>query len=208
VAPIELVELALSLVGEARQFLLHDSVGDHRMRPVVPLLFVCIASATPGFGQAVQSPPCKGPDFRSLDFWVGDWVAEDQQGKRIGTNHVTRDEYGECVIAEHFRTDDGSLIGHSVSIYRPALKQWRQTWVDNQNGYFDLIGGPASGSDYIFYFENQKLTDAQPYLRMIWQDVKPDSFTWRWQKRTKPDEAWADSWVIHYRRQGAASASK
>jgi hypothetical protein len=34
---------------------------------------------------------------------------------------------------------------------------------------------------------------------MIWQDVKPDSFTWRWQAR-KPDGSWADNWVIHYTR--------
>ncbi len=32
---------------------------------------------------------------------------------------------------------------------------------------------------------------------MIWQDVKADSFVWRWQNRAKETDAWADSWVIH-----------
>ena len=150
--------------------------------------------------QSAPAKPCVGPEFRTLDFWVGDWVAHDQTGQAIGTNRITRDEYGDCVITEHFRMGDGSMIGHSVSIYRPGLKQWRQTWVDSQNGFFDLVGGPVSGGDHIFALENKRVTDTQAYQRMIWQDVKPDSFTWRWQQRAKPDQPWADSWVILYKR--------
>jgi hypothetical protein len=178
------------------------------MRYLGPLMLLTLAPATPALAQAPQAPACAGPEYRTLDFWVGDWIAEDQQGHRIGTNHVTRDEYGSCVITEHFKLDDGTLTGHSVSIYRPGLKQWRQTWVDDQNGYFDLVGGPVTGQDYVFYFENKRVVDTQPYQRMIWQDIKPDSFTWRWQHRAKPEEAWVDGWVIKYRRNSAATAAK
>jgi hypothetical protein len=175
------------------------------MRRLVPLLLLAIAWPNPASAQAPQTPPCTGPEYRTLDFWVGDWIAEDQQGHRIGTNHVTRNEYGDCIISEHFKLDDGRLTGHSVSTYRPGLKQWRQNWVDNQNGYFDLVGGPVTGQDYTFYFENKRLSDAQPYQRMIWQDVKSDSLIWRWQHRAKPADAWVDDWVINYRRNVTAS---
>ena len=168
--------------------------------------------AAVGSGAAAQqagppAPPCKGPDYRTLDFWVGDWDALDDKGNVIGTNRITRDEYGDCVITEHSRMNDGSMIGHSVSTYRPGLKQWRQTWVDSQNGFFDLVGGPVSGGDHAFFFENKRVTEVQPFQRMIFQDIKPDSFVWRWQRRTKAEEPWSDSWVIHYRRRGAASGS-
>lgn len=170
------------------------------------LLLITLFAAVPASAQQAAPPapppPCTGPEYRALDFWVGDWVAEDAQGNAIGTNRVTRNEYGDCVITEHFKMNDGSLIGHSVSIYRPGLKQWRQVWVDNQNGFFDLVGGPVSGGDHIFHFENKRVTETQPYQRMIWQDVKPDSFIWRWQRRAKAEDAWADSWVIHYKRKG------
>lgn len=156
--------------------------------------------ASPAAPAAPAAKPCAGPEWRTLDFWVGDWVAEDQQGTAIGTNKITRDEYGDCVITEHFRMSDGTMIGHSVSIYRPGLRQWRQNWVDSQGSYFDLVGGPVSGSDHIFMFETKRVTERQPYQRMIWQDVKPDSFVWRWQQRAKPDDAWVDSWVINYKR--------
>ena len=168
----------------------------------LPLLMALAPVSTAG-AQAPTAPSCAGPEFRTLDFWVGDWIAEDQQGKAIGTNRITRDEYGDCVITEHFKMDDGTMIGHSVSIYLPGLKQWRQNWVDSQGSYFDLVGGPVVGADHIFSFENKRATEKQPYLRMIWQDVKPDSFTWRWQRRAKAEEPWADSWVIQYRRKKA-----
>jgi hypothetical protein len=40
---------------------------------------------------------------------------------------------------------------------------------------------------------------------MIFQNVKRNSFTWRWQKRSKLEDPWADSWVIHYRRKGSTT---
>ena len=163
---------------------------------------------------AAQTPPaqpaCSAPEFRALDFWVGDWVAEwVVNGKKgTGTNRITRDEYGQCVITERFRDDDGSFSGFSISTYRPGINQWRQTWMDDQGGYFDFFGGPVTGTDHQFVLENKRMKETQPYQRMIFQDVKADSFTWRWQKRAKADEPWADSWVINYRRKPGTSASK
>ena len=175
------------------------------MGKVASLAGLLLVAAPVASAQPPAPQPCAGPEFRTLDFWVGDWVAQDEQGKPIGTNRITRDEYGACVITEHFRMNDGSMVGHSVSIYRPGLKQWRQNWVDSQGGYFDLIGGPVSGGDHIFALETKRVTEAQPHQRMIWQDVKADSFTWRWQSRKQAEEPWADSWVIKYRK---APASK
>lgn len=176
---------------------------------IVALLLVTATSAQAQTQGLVTpaSPPCSGPEYRTLDFWVGDWIAEwDVGGKRgAGTNRITRDEYGSCVITEHFRTDDGKMIGHSVSIYRPQLKQWRQTWVDSQGSYFDLVGAPVEGAPHKFYFENKRVTEKQAFQRMVWEDVTPDSFVWKWQRRAKPEEAWTDSWVIHYRRKTNAS---
>ena len=165
-------------------------------------------SATAQYNPA--PPPCAGPEFRALDFWVGDWVAEWELNgeKGTGTNHITRDEYGACVITERFRIDDGSFKGFSVSTYRPGLKQWRQTWMDDQGGYFDFFGGPVAGSDHAFMLENKRMVETQPHQRMIFQDVKPDSFTWRWQKRANANEPWTDSWVIRYRRKLVGTAVK
>lgn len=159
------------------------------------------AGANAQSNTAPQTPPCSGEEYRQLDFWVGDWHAEWDNGDgTIGTgeNHITRDEYGDCVIYERF---SGGFEGMSVSMYHAPIGMWRQSWVDNTGGYFALVGGPGGeNDDFDFMVENTRLSDTAPYLRMTWEDVTDNSFTWRWQGRASEDEEWADRWVIRYTR--------
>lgn len=151
---------------------------------------------------APAPPPCSGPEFRQLDFWVGTWDARWDETPGIpagrGTNTITR-EYGDCVIQEAFDggPSTGGLIGHSVSIYHAPVKFWRQTWVDNQGGYFALVGGPQ-GNDFVLV--SSSLVDHKPTRRMVFADIRPDSFTWRWQATTDAGATWSDQWVIFYTR--------
>ncbi|MEE2525791.1 hypothetical protein V0U79_05385 [Hyphobacterium sp. HN65] len=165
------------------------------------------AGASAQSNTAPQSSPCSGEEFRQLDFWVGDWHAEWDNGDGttgFGENLITRDEYGDCVIYERFSTENfagAPFRGMSVSTYHAPVGAWRQSWVDDSGGYFALVGGPGGeNDDYDFMVENTRIVDSAPYRRMIWQDVTPDSFTWRWQGRASEDEAWADLWVILYTR--------
>ena len=149
--------------------------------------------------QQTQQPPCSTPEFRQMDFWVGTWdahYAADTSQPPGGTNVITR-EYGNCVIQEAFNGGPQAqgLIGHSVSTYHAPTRQWRQTWVDNQGGYFALTGGPV-GDDFIL--TNTRITENMPHQRMVFEDITPDSFTWRWQRSTDAGQTWTDAWVIHY----------
>jgi hypothetical protein len=162
----------------------------------------------PAAPAAPAAPPCSTPEYRQLDFWVGDWVAtwtnaNGSQG--TGRNRITRDEYGSCVITERFTTDDGSLRGFSISTYVPAAREWRQTWVDAQGGYFDLFGGPSTEPGQRFVLEVYRRRPEMRFSRMVFEDVQPDSFTWRWQGRAAAEAAWADLWVIRYTRARPAS---
>ena len=165
------------------------------------LIALALAAAAPA--PAPPPQPCSGPEYRQLDFWVGEWDAEfDLPGGKTGhaTNRITRDEYGDCVIAEHFSQPDIGYAGASFSTYDRLKKTWVQTRVDNGGAYILLAGGPVAGHPYSFELVTvEPQGPKQTVSRMIWQDVKPDSFTWRWQAR-KPDGSWADSWVIRYRR--------
>jgi hypothetical protein len=159
-----------------------------------------------GSSHAQTSPPapsCADPAYRQLDFWVGDWDATfDAGGGQTGhaTNRIARDEYGDCVISEHFAQPDIGYVGGSYSMYDNQTGQWRQTWVDNQGSLFVLTGGPVTGQPYSFELKTVDVRGpAKVFKRMIWQDVKPDSFTWRWQSQ-EPDGAWKDAWVLKYQR--------
>lgn len=167
------------------------------------LVAVALQASTTTPPPAVPAaPPCTAAEYRQLDFWVGDWIAEWERAgvKGTGRNRITKDEYGQCVITERFSNEDGSFRGFSISTYFAPARQWRQTWMDNQAGYFDLFGGPKQDPDSHFALEQYRRGEASPWLRMIWQDVKPDSFTWRWQSKPSADAPWTDQWVIKYRR--------
>jgi hypothetical protein len=145
--------------------------------------------------------PCSSEEFRQLDFWVGDWHAEWDNGDGTtghGENHITRDEFGDCVIYERF--SGAGLNGMSVSTYFAPLGLWRQAWVDDQGGFFSLSGGPDTSGEFDFVLTNTRLAETAPHRRMVWQDVTEDEFTWRWQGRATDDEDWGDLWVIHYSR--------
>jgi len=160
---------------------------------------------------APQATPCSTAEYRQLDFWVGDWVAkwENADGtKGSGKNHITKDEVGNCVITEHFSDDDGSTKGFSISMYVKPANEWRQTWMDNQGGYFNFFGGPKLYPDADFVFELFGRNGKGPNsMRMAFQDVKADSFTWRWQAK-KAEEPWRDLWVIHYTRAPKSGAGR
>ena len=158
--------------------------------------------------QSAPAPPCATPEYRQLDFWVGDWVAtwtNPNGSQGTGRNRITRDEYGPCVITERFSADDGSLRGFSISTYFAGAREWRQTWMDDRGGYFDLFGGPSIEPGRRFVLETYRRNPNARHARMVFEDVQPDSFTWRWQGRPNPDAPWADMWVIRYTRARPAS---
>ncbi len=152
-------------------------------------------------------PPCSADEYRQLDFWVGEWDLWYSQGKDKpkGTAHnsITKGDFGNCVITEHFTMS--GFNGTSISTYHNRIGQWRQTWVDDKGGYFDLVGGPAEkGAGYDFGLELVHPEGIKvPYLRMIWQIEDKDHLVWRWQNHKKGETEWQDSWVLHYVREGA-----
>jgi len=178
------------------------------------LAAVVLAATTTQAQDAPKSPPCSKPEYRQLDFWVGDWELEfTEPDGSVGkaTNRITKDEYGSCVISEHFvQPGEGpggsDYIGGSYSIYDTQTNSWRQMWVDNGGNMFDLRGGPVTGQPHVFELVNVEPRGAQKAtMRMIWQDITPDSLTWRWQSQN-PDGSWADRWVLRYQRKPSAGA--
>lgn len=143
-----------------------------------------------------QSSPCASAEFHQMDFWLGSWDARWEASPNMpagaGTNVVTRD-FGGCVIHEHF--DGAGMHGESWSLYQARAGMWRQTWVDDQGGYFALRGG-ADGDDFVLTVYS--IANNAPVQRMVFEDIAPASFTWRWQSSPDAGGTWTDAWVIHY----------
>jgi hypothetical protein len=166
------------------------------------VLMACASADAQQTAAQPAPPPCSAPEFRQMDFWVGvwdaRWEASPGQPAGQGTNTITR-EYDNCVIQEQFDggPSTGNLIGHSVSTYHAPTQRWRQTWVDNQGGYYALVGG-LEGSDFVLIMNSYPAN--VPVRRMLFADITPNAFTWRWQASTDAGATWTDAWVIHYTR--------
>ncbi|WP_417319253.1 hypothetical protein [Emcibacter sp.] len=166
---------------------------------MVPVFIVLVSQ----IAKAEEKPVyCASEEYHRLDFWVGTWRVNwgngDQAGE--GTNVITRSMNG-CVIEEQF--DGGVMSGHhfkgmSISIYDGREKQWRQTWMDNQGGFFDFYGQEL-GSDFVFQTK-QSVNKPGVISRMLFTDIKKDSLTWRWQRSEDLGNEWKDVWVINYER--------
>lgn len=159
------------------------------------------ASNTVVTSPPTPSAPCSDSAFRQLDFWVGAWDLSwslPDGGTGTGRNVITNDAYGACVVTERFSMP--GFTGMSVSTFHVPSGRWRQTWVDDQGGYYALTGGATPGTGHVFEFVADATADAPQQLRMIWQDVTADAMIWRWQSRASNAAPWADQWVINYRR--------
>lgn len=145
-----------------------------------------------------SSKPCSLPESSQFDFWIGDWnLAWNDTSK--GTNSIKRVLDG-CVVQENFNDPVQHFTGTSWSVYNPQSSVWQQTWVDNQGGYIVLTGKFEKG-EMRLYTKPKTLKDGKHSVsRMIFYNIKPDSFDWNWENSTDDEKTWQVNWKIHYQR--------
>jgi hypothetical protein len=139
--------------------------------------------------------PCNSPEASQFDFWLGHWNLTWNDTLK-GSNLIEKMMDG-CTIHEHFNDPATNFRGESWSVYNPQQKKWQQTWVDNQGGYIVLTGG-MEGSEMILTTEEQKLATGTKISRMVFYNIKRDSFDWRWEASTDNGKSWKVNWLIHY----------
>lgn len=170
-------------------------------------LLIGLTLAVPALAQGQPPAPCTGPEYHQLDFWVGEWdlTWPGPQGKPGGTatNRVEK-IFDGCVVQENFTGTSGPhpLLGRSLSAYSARDHVWKQTWVDNQGAYLDFTGEFKDGEMRLS--RHGVGPDGKPRLaRMVFTNIKPDSFDWRWEFSVDDGKTWSVAWPIHYQRKGA-----
>lgn len=160
--------------------------------------------ALPAGVSADAGSPCAGPEFKQLDFWVGEWRATwpATPGNPAGTatNRIEKILDG-CVVAENFAADGkDALVGKSWSTFDARTKTWRQTWVDNQSSYLDFVGDFSNPAEKIFAMRATGKDGKPVELRMVFKNITADAFDWSWERSTDGGKSWEVRWPIHYAR--------
>jgi hypothetical protein len=91
--------------------------------------------------------------------------------------------------------------GTSLSTF-DAERGWRQTWVDSTGNYWALHGEPHAEG---FSFVVEEVEEGRDVIkRMVFSDVAPDAFLWRWERSQDAGHTWELRWAIDYRRAESA----
>lgn len=172
------------------------------MRLVKILLMLALHAPVHALAQAATAPPppCRTPEARQFDFWLGSWTARFQNnGKAVTGSNTVSTLFDGCVIVEQFDGAPGSpLKGLSHSVYDANAGRWKQTWVDNAGGYLDFVGG-WEGDRMVLTREAER--NGKRFLqRMVWFDIRPRAFNWHWERSDDGGKTWQVNWRIEYER--------
>jgi len=166
--------------------------------PCIVALFFCFSISA----QNTAQKPCTAPEASQLDFWVGEWKLTWSDSVH-GTNKIEK-MFGNCTIHENFTDPKLGYLGQSWSVYNQNYKIWQQTWVDNQGSYIHLTGGMVRDSMILKTVERNVPASVSPtgkmVNRMIFYNIKPESFDWSWEASTDGGKNWKPNWKIHYER--------
>jgi hypothetical protein len=101
-----------------------------------------------------QAAACKDrPEFRQLDFWLGDWEVfnKDQKLSNTRVEHILND----CALAETWQPVEGGHAGHGVSTYDPLTQKWEYFWVAD-NAYMSHWTGVLIDNEMRFATEQTR----------------------------------------------------
>jgi hypothetical protein len=142
--------------------------------------------------------PCEAPEASQFDFWLGNWDLTWNDTSH-GTNHIIKIMDG-CAVNENFYDPATKYKGNSWSIYNPNTHIWQQTWIDNLGGYIALTGKFENGTMILASAPHRMANGKDAVSRMVFFNITPDAFDWRWESSSDDGVSWAVNWLIHYKR--------
>jgi hypothetical protein len=107
------------------------------------LIAFCFVLSAQAQTKAPAKPCGSQPEYRQLDFWIGEWDVE-VKGQQAGTSSI-QVILGKCVILENWAGAKG-MNGKSFNIYNAAKGKWQQTWVDDTGGVLEFTGEYKEGA--------------------------------------------------------------
>jgi hypothetical protein len=122
------------------------------------------------------------------------------QDSTIGKgSNIVKSILNGCVIEENFDGYPGvSFRGKSFSVYNTKSDLWQQTWVDDSGGYMIFMG--AMDGDRMILSRKVEFKGKELTQRMVFQNIKENSFDWNWESSTDGGESWIVNWEINYTR--------
>jgi tetratricopeptide (TPR) repeat protein len=139
--------------------------------------------------------PCRSPEYRQFDFWVGDWDVQDPAGNVVGHNLVTLEQDG-CLIVEHWTASGGVQTGTSFNYYDIRDRRWHQLYLDNSGnaGAFPAMAGELKDSKMVLLTNEPNA----PISRWTWYTLAPNKVRQMAEQSTDNQKTWQITWDSVY----------
>jgi hypothetical protein len=149
-----------------------------------------------GFKKVLEEmAPCRKPEYRQFDFWLGEWDVKVPQGPSVGHSLVTLEQDG-CLLVEHWTASTGGQTGTSFNYYDIRDKKWHQLYLDNSGnaGAFPAMAGNFIAGKMVL------LTDEKegPVSRWTWYVLGPDKVRQMSEQSTDGQKTWTIGWDSEY----------
>jgi ketosteroid isomerase-like protein len=119
---------------------------------------------------SARAASCAGPEYRSFDFWMGDWKAFDADNPAKAVAHTRVDRILDgCVLLEDYEGTDGSH-GESFTIYDASRQVWHQSWVTN-HGVVLVIEGKLQSGEMVLSGVSHPSDGKEKFVRGVWKPV-------------------------------------
>ena len=159
-------------------------------------IYLRAASVTPAPERI--NPVCTTvpPSARQLDFWVGSWAVEGENGLPLGTSTVALDLSG-CLVEERFATPHGY---RSVSFaYRDFFTgKWYRTLIDGEGERVELEGGPVPGGAIVMTGTEKEPGIGEFGVRVTLAPDGPDRVRQTWETSRNGGATWTVDLVTIY----------
>ena len=166
------------------------------------MLFVCamaLAAPSLAFAQTQALPTCDAPEYRALDFWVGEWDAfRADNNAPAGRSSIRREDSG-CVITEHWISARRHYSGRSLNIYDRESQHWEQYWVDSTGTRVHFVGGPIENGLRIATTEPVSSAGPTPAYSRITLTRNADGTVLQLGETSPDGQAWTTSYAFVYR---------
>jgi hypothetical protein len=178
------------------------SPGEMTVPSLVCVFAAAIAVSSSG-GARTPAPtpsasPCRSsPEYRALDFWIGDWEVETAQGKSAGKSRIEL-LLDQCIVFENWTGDNG-YEGKSFNLFDRSTGTWAQTWVDNVGQITRFDGEARDGN--LYYRTEVKDGEGRPALRrMTFFPQGPDRVRQLGERSLDGGSTWSVDYDLIYKR--------
>jgi hypothetical protein len=165
---------------------------------LVAAIFTLSAAPSGAQPAAPAVSPCRSsPEYRALDFWLGDWEVETAEGQAAGTSRIEL-LLDQCIVFENWTGTNGDE-GKSFNLYHRTTSTWEQVWVDNMGGMVRFEGEARDGN--LYYRAEIQDKEGRPVLRrMTFFPRGPDSVRQLGERSKDGGATWTVDYDLIYKR--------